>query len=127
MLWQFIPNGCYIDVGAQDPVADSVSPAFYERGWRGSPCRTTVPDAMPPPCAPRGPKKRSYRGSSWRDARPGGDVPGFPDTGSVSTGVSDIIADLHAASGLVRRADSKFLASRSRPSSIVTGTTTSTG
>ncbi|MGJ7508104.1 FkbM family methyltransferase [Variovorax sp. GT1P44] len=38
MLWralQHIPNGCYIDVGAQHPVVDSVSKAFYDRGWRG--------------------------------------------------------------------------------------------
>lgn len=38
MLWRalgHIPNGCYIDVGAQDPVVDSVSLAFYEKGWRG--------------------------------------------------------------------------------------------
>lgn len=27
--------GFYIDVGAQDPVADSVTRAFYMRGWRG--------------------------------------------------------------------------------------------
>jgi FkbM family methyltransferase len=30
-----VQNGFYIDVGAQDPVADSVSLAFYELGWRG--------------------------------------------------------------------------------------------
>ena len=38
MLWRalaHIERGFYIDVGAQDPVADSVSLAFYERGWRG--------------------------------------------------------------------------------------------
>lgn len=28
-------QGFYIDVGAQDPSIDSVSRAFYERGWRG--------------------------------------------------------------------------------------------
>lgn len=28
-------KGSYIDVGAQDPVGDSVTKAFYERGWRG--------------------------------------------------------------------------------------------
>ena len=27
--------GCWIDVGAWDPVADSVTYAFYRRGWRG--------------------------------------------------------------------------------------------
>jgi FkbM family methyltransferase len=38
MLWRalkHIKNGTYIDVGAQDPIADSVSKAFYEHGWRG--------------------------------------------------------------------------------------------
>lgn len=30
-----IESGFYIDVGAQDPVADSVTKAFYDRGWRG--------------------------------------------------------------------------------------------
>jgi len=38
MLWralQHVDKGRYVDVGAQDPVADSVSQAFYERGWRG--------------------------------------------------------------------------------------------
>jgi FkbM family methyltransferase len=38
MLWRalgHIENGFYIDVGAQDPVIDSVSKAFYEKGWRG--------------------------------------------------------------------------------------------
>ena len=38
MLWRalhHVENGHYIDIGAQDPVADSVSLAFYERGWRG--------------------------------------------------------------------------------------------
>lgn len=38
MLWRalkHIENGFYIDIGAQDPVTDSVSLAFYEYGWRG--------------------------------------------------------------------------------------------
>jgi FkbM family methyltransferase len=38
MLWRalgHIENGFYIDIGAQHPVVDSVSKAFYERGWRG--------------------------------------------------------------------------------------------
>jgi methyltransferase, FkbM family len=30
-----IDHGFYIDVGAQDPVADSVTKAFYEMGWSG--------------------------------------------------------------------------------------------
>ena len=38
MLWRTFKNvekGFYIDIGAQDPVTDSVSMAFYENGWRG--------------------------------------------------------------------------------------------
>jgi FkbM family methyltransferase len=38
LLWRAlkeVETGFYIDVGAQDPVIDSVSLAFYERGWRG--------------------------------------------------------------------------------------------
>ena len=38
MLWRalkHVEKGFYVDVGAQDPVVDSVSLAFYERGWRG--------------------------------------------------------------------------------------------
>lgn len=30
-----VEKGFYIDVGAQDPVNDSVTKAFYEMGWRG--------------------------------------------------------------------------------------------
>lgn len=38
MLWRalaHIKQGLYIDIGAQDPVIDSVSLAFHEDGWRG--------------------------------------------------------------------------------------------
>lgn len=38
MLWralQRVEKGFYIDVGANDPDIDSVTKAFYERGWRG--------------------------------------------------------------------------------------------
>ena len=38
LLWRAlkeVEGGFYIDIGAQDPVTDSVSLAFYERGWRG--------------------------------------------------------------------------------------------
>ncbi|MDA9625479.1 FkbM family methyltransferase [Luminiphilus sp.] len=30
-----VETGFYIDVGAQDPIIDSVSKAFFDRGWRG--------------------------------------------------------------------------------------------
>lgn len=38
ILWRVlkdVSSGFYIDVGANDPVIDSVSYAFYQRGWRG--------------------------------------------------------------------------------------------
>jgi FkbM family methyltransferase len=38
MLWRALGRvirGYYIDIGAQHPVVDSVSKAFYEHGWRG--------------------------------------------------------------------------------------------
>lgn len=38
VLWRAlkdIENGFYVDVGAQDPEVDSVTKAFYDRGWRG--------------------------------------------------------------------------------------------
>lgn len=38
LLWRALRHvsaGCYIDIGAQDPIVDSVSLAFHERGWRG--------------------------------------------------------------------------------------------
>jgi FkbM family methyltransferase len=38
MLWRALKDvgrGFYVDVGAQDPVVDSVSMGFYEQGWRG--------------------------------------------------------------------------------------------
>lgn len=38
ILWralQDVEHGCYVDIGAQHPVQDSVSKAFYDRGWRG--------------------------------------------------------------------------------------------
>ena len=38
ILWRalkHLENGFYIDIGAQDPIIDSVSRGFYEKGWRG--------------------------------------------------------------------------------------------
>lgn len=38
MLWRALKNvedGSYIDIGAQDPLIDSVSLAFHQRGWHG--------------------------------------------------------------------------------------------
>ena len=30
-----VGHGCYVDVGAQHPEVDSVSKAFFDRGWHG--------------------------------------------------------------------------------------------
>ena len=38
MLWRalgYVGQGFYIDVGANDPEGDSVTRAFYDRGWNG--------------------------------------------------------------------------------------------
>ncbi|MDV6331035.1 FkbM family methyltransferase [Asticcacaulis sp. 201] len=38
LLWRAlktVSDGFYIDVGAQDPVIDSVTKLFYDKGWRG--------------------------------------------------------------------------------------------
>ena len=38
ILWRalkHVENGTYVDIGAQDPIVDSVSLGFYEHGWRG--------------------------------------------------------------------------------------------
>jgi FkbM family methyltransferase len=38
ILWRalkHVKKGCYIDIGAWDPVVDSVSMFFYTQGWRG--------------------------------------------------------------------------------------------
>ena len=38
LLWRalkHLPTGFYIDVGANDPIVDSVTNGFYQRGWSG--------------------------------------------------------------------------------------------
>ena len=38
ILWRALEDvgkGFYIDIGAQSPIIDSVSKAFYEHAWRG--------------------------------------------------------------------------------------------
>jgi len=45
MLWRalgHVEHGCYIDIGAQHPIVDSVSKAFYLHGWRGIHVEPTV-------------------------------------------------------------------------------------
>lgn len=97
MLWRAfgsIEKGTYIDIGAQDPVKDSVSFAFYQHGWRGVHLEPTHQYA-----------------NALQQARPGeqvrqaavGSTPGqltfyeFADTG-LSTG-DQRIAEQHMAQG----------------------------
>ena len=97
ILWRVlhdVEGGRYLDIGAQDPVIDSVSLAFYKAGWRGIHVEPT------PAYAAR-----------LREARPeeivieaavtdaSGPIPFFeiPDTG-ISTGKKDIAAH-HTNSG----------------------------
>lgn len=98
ILWRalkYINKGSYIDVGAQHPVIDSVSMAFYKHGWRGAHVEPNVQYA-----------------EELRRARP--DEPVFEEVIGASaatipfyeirdTGLSTCdkaSADLHAASGL---------------------------
>lgn len=98
MLWRAlgtVEKGTYIDIGAQDPVVDSVSLAFYESGWRGFHIEPTP-----------------HYAEALRQARPEDEVRQvaigrqagvisfyeFEDTG-LSTG-SKSIADLHSQNGL---------------------------
>ena len=90
-----VEHGFYIDVGAQHPEVDSVSKAFFDRGWRGV-------HVEPVP----------YYAKLLREARPGDRVieaaashcighttlTVFPDTG-LSTAVPDIAAG-HVESGV---------------------------
>ncbi len=49
ILWRalkHIENGFYVDIGAQDPIVDSVSRGFYERGWRGVSAEPTAAYAI---------------------------------------------------------------------------------
>ena len=101
MLWRalkHIERGFYIDIGAQDPVVDSVSLGFYENGWRGVHVEPTPAYAQ-----------------ALRDARPDetvvqaavGDVgeliPFFEIAGTgISTGDSDI-AHRHEAAGFAHK------------------------
>lgn len=101
MLWRalkHVENGFYIDIGAQDPVIDSVSLGFYEHGWRGVHVEPTPEYAQ-----------------KLRDARPDetvvqaaiGDsnalIPFFEIAGTgISTGDADI-AHRHEAAGYTHK------------------------
>jgi len=101
LLWRVlhdVEQGRYLDIGAQDPVLDSVSLAFYQAGWRGTHIEPTP-----------------FYAAKLREARPDETVieaavsqsPGplelheFPDTG-LSTGKSEI-AQSHVQAGYEAR------------------------
>ena len=101
LLWRAlkdVPNGRYLDIGAQDPVVDSVSLAFYKTGWRGIHVEPTSAYAA---------KLRAARPdeivieAAVSDARGPIEFFEIEETG-ISTGRSDI-AEHHAASGFEPR------------------------
>ena len=42
-----VEKGFYVDVGAWDPVADSVTKAFYDIGWSGLECGASAGSLRP--------------------------------------------------------------------------------
>lgn len=104
ILWRALRHvspGRYIDIGAQDPIVDSVSLAFYERGWRGV-------HVEPDPAYAEQLRKARPDETVMQAAvnTAGGTIPLFeiPGTG-LSTGVSSI-AETHREQGFdVRRID----------------------
>jgi|KBSMisStaDraftv2_1062788.scaffolds.fasta_scaffold09200_2 FkbM family methyltransferase len=102
LLWRAlgdVENGRYLDIGAQDPVVDSVSLAFYEAGWRGIHVEPTSAYAE---------KLRAARPDELVIQAAVSDVAGpiefyeIPDTG-LSTGKIEI-AERHSTAGFQRRA-----------------------
>jgi len=91
-----VSNGCYVDVGASNPVADSNTFAFYQEGWRGI---CVEPQDIK---------------AEWDQARPRdifinaalGEKPGelimhgYKDAGQIATGSTEIVEHWRA-SGLV--------------------------
>lgn len=97
MLWRAlheVDDGFYIDIGAGDPDAESVTRAFYERGWRGinvEPSPQTYPRLVA-----RRPQDVNIRAAAVDRV---GDVPFFAVDGG--NGLSTIVEPVAA----LRRAD----------------------
>jgi FkbM family methyltransferase len=96
-LWRALKDvgeGCYLDIGAQDPIRDSVSKAFYEAGWRGAHV-----EALPTYAAALRkdrPDEQVFEVAVGRE--PGAIIfYEFPETG-MSTGIADI-ARRHSEQG----------------------------
>ena len=97
MLWRAlrgIEDGFYIDVGAADPDEDSVTRAFYDRGWQGINIEPS-PNYFPALCAarPRDVNLRCLAGARSGEA----ELHYFAETG-LST-VEGEIAARHVGSG----------------------------
>ena len=93
-----VAAGRYLDIGTQDPVRDSVSLAFYERGWRGVHVEPTPAYAAAMRAAR--PDETVIEAAVSRHPGP---IPFFeiPETG-ISTGVANIAA-AHARAGWQNR------------------------
>ncbi len=103
MLWRAlrsVERGFYIDVGAQHPDIDSVTRAFYDRGWRGLNIEP-VPDYHARLCAAR-PLDTSLRLALGRTAS-SGRLHVIAGTGLSTT--DDALARQHGAAYDVRTQD----------------------
>ncbi len=101
MLWRAlkdVKNGFYLDIGAQDPVVDSVSRGFYEKGWRGVHLEPTP--AYVAKLRQNRPDETVLQNAIGEG---GGSIPffEFPETG-LSTGDADFAAQ-HEAKGFNRQ------------------------
>lgn len=101
-LWRAfsdVEEGRYLDIGAQEPVRDSVSYAFYLRGWRGVHVEATPTYAA---------ALRAARPDELVIEAAASSAPGpitffeIPETG-LSTGIADL-AKRHAEAGWAERA-----------------------
>ncbi|WP_159006116.1 FkbM family methyltransferase [Bradyrhizobium sp. S69] len=101
ILWRalkHVAQGFYVDIGAQDPVIDSVSLAFYEKGWRG-----VHVEPVPAYAAKLRDARMDEDVIEAAIAQSQGPIALFeiPETG-LSTG-KDEIAQLHAKSGIASK------------------------
>ena len=97
ILWRALRDvgrGTYLDIGAQDPMTDSVSLAFYEKGWRG--VHVEPNPAFAEAIARARPDEEVVRAAVGSGE---GTIPFFRISGTgLSTGVKEI-AEQHRASG----------------------------
>lgn len=99
VLWralQDVPQGRYVEVGANDPRTDSVTRAFYDRGWSG----ITVEPVPGYVAAHRRERPRDTQVEAAVTSRPGGTVTLHVVDGTGLSTLIDTIGDGHATSGL---------------------------